>query len=527
MKKISLLILAAFGLLFAACEETIEPAKPQVNPQEPLMTDGDIVTEPAGVLLQDEVLNLEDYATANIPVVKLISAENLPAGASVNYVLQLSATEDFAKYEKVELATQLNDDSGIYYADSYDWNDAHLELFGNTINVCDAYYRVAVYVTLDGTRYRYNSPDYYAVEGGIEETRMTPAITVEENYYVFGPFVGNNSAATAVVMSRDEEQDRYDNPVYTFQFDVTADQAATGYTLYIVPESARNSSSTTADYYGLGSTSDVLVLGGEPIAVTEEGPYILEFNAETKEYQIKMSPNFLYVVTTQQSDWSKLGVLGTSDYVNYEGMTGIMGYWGLTGQQAYTPTAYMKNPNVEVTTADNGARSGGLLFDNSGEVVNTTNGIPVPGTTQGLFFLKANLQTLTYTGYRCGTLGFVGTINNWGNANDDGSVTPDVALRGSWQTDFFLTWTGTLTVKAGDEWKIRANSAWDVNFGGVAADGQETASFATDGSNVELVMGGANFKAEADGTYNVTVHFHREYKDGAMTPYYMTLTPAQ
>ena len=46
-------------------------------------------------------------------------------------------------------------------------------------------------------------------------------------------------------------------------------------------------------------------------------------------------------------------------------------------------------------------------------------------------------------------------------------------------------WTGEVTLKAGDEFKVRADGAWDYSWG--------------DGEN--------NFKCEEDGTYVVTITF--------------------
>jgi len=66
----------------------------------------------------------------------------------------------------------------------------------------------------------------------------------------------------------------------------------------------------------------------------------------------------------------------------------------------------------------------------------------------------------------------------------------------NWDTDLPMTekdgvWKSeALELKAGDEFKVRANGAWDVNYG------------VTDGATV---AGGDNLKVEADGTYIVTL----------------------
>ena len=51
-------------------------------------------------------------------------------------------------------------------------------------------------------------------------------------------------------------------------------------------------------------------------------------------------------------------------------------------------------------------------------------------------------------------------------------------------------WRGVVVLHAGDEFKVRANGAWDLNYG------------ITDGA---AALNGGNIVAEADGTYLVTL----------------------
>lgn len=74
------------------------------------------------------------------------------------------------------------------------------------------------------------------------------------------------------------------------------------------------------------------------------------------------------------------------------------------------------------------------------------------------------------------TYGIVGSFegSNWGEG-------PDVAMTADGEN----VWTGEVTLKTGDEFKVRADGAWDYSWG----NGEE------------------NFKCEADGTYVVTITF--------------------
>ena len=77
------------------------------------------------------------------------------------------------------------------------------------------------------------------------------------------------------------------------------------------------------------------------------------------------------------------------------------------------------------------------------------------------------------------TYGIVGSFegSGWGEG-------PDVAMEAAGDG----VWTGEVEVKAGDEFKVRADGAWDYNWGN----------------------GDDNFVADADGTYVVTIKFSGE-----------------
>ena len=74
--------------------------------------------------------------------------------------------------------------------------------------------------------------------------------------------------------------------------------------------------------------------------------------------------------------------------------------------------------------------------------------------------------------------GIVGSFaaSDWGNAGED------IAMEEAGEN----TWTGEVELKEGEQFKVRADGAWDNNWGN--ADGE-------------------NFQAEAEGTYVVTITF--------------------
>ncbi len=67
------------------------------------------------------------------------------------------------------------------------------------------------------------------------------------------------------------------------------------------------------------------------------------------------------------------------------------------------------------------------------------------------------------------SFGVVGVFTNWGNANEDGSTTPDYVMKDE-DGDGILT--AQVELEAGSyEWKVRTNSSWDDSWGEADEDG--------------------------------------------------------
>jgi long-subunit fatty acid transport protein len=98
----------------------------------------------------------------------------------------------------------------------------------------------------------------------------------------------------------------------------------------------------------------------------------------------------------------------------------------------------------------------------------------------GLYWCQVNTTELTYSLYLAETLGVIGdaTPGAWDNST---ALTPSAD---------FLVWTGDVEFKAGGEWKLRANNAWDVNLGG------DMNNLSKDGSNIAT---------PGEGVYTVTL----------------------
>ena len=166
MKKFSIMLLSALALAsFTACDEA--PAEPpmQSNPQEPVLAVGDITTTPSAILSTTEVISLQNYVDDPlIPVLTLDQTKNLPSGSDVKYYFQLSPNADFSG--NVQTLDIEFIDSNEGFIDATRWHEAQVAMFGkNPEKARETYFRIPVYVTLDGTEYRYESPDYYVAKG--------------------------------------------------------------------------------------------------------------------------------------------------------------------------------------------------------------------------------------------------------------------------------------------------------------------------------------------------------------------------
>lgn len=496
-------MLAALGILAASCEDDLVPPTPQQNPQEPVITAGNIVTEKAGALATEDPgaipsIDLKNYydetnvVASPIPVLKNVQAANMNEGAQVIYRLEISASEDFATKQVLDLTPgDTEETADIYYADPMDWNTAHIALFGQSPKPQEACYRVPVYVNLSDTDFRYDSNDYYAISGKMNVSRLAPEFSVEAEYFVFGPFVGGNSPASGVAMQH-SDRDEYDDPVFTYFFEATESEVATGYTLMIAPASVKNASGTVQQCYGAGQEEGQLTLAGQPIKVDIAGPHKLEVNMKDLTYSVAVAPNELYAPSDGAKFNKKCLPLPTSDYVTYQGLTFLHNGFTLTGQKGWTPVAY-----------------------GQGDVKGTIKPIPngnsaddqIPVENEGSHWVNVNLGKMTVETTFVKTLGIVGGFNDWGNDGEDPELKHDAN---------YTVWTGDFEVKDKDvaggacEWKIRANKEWAVSFGEPKWEGNVKVENQAD-------FDGGNWKVTEAGKYEVKF-------DCSTYPYTMTIT---
>ena len=480
-------MLGVLGMMFAACDDAPEAPKPQENPQEPIFSVNDLVSEKAGVLASNAVLNLEDYReSTGIPVMKLDSAKNLPAGAEVLYKLKVSNEEDSSRGKVVTLTATAGEDS-IYYVDPIEWNNAHVSLFGKSPKVKDLHYAVAAYVKVDGSEYSYVSDTYYVAAGVLEETCMDLGFVIESNYYLIGNL--NNWALDKAMPFSHSDNDVYDDPMFVVTFKVTQDILnANGGGCYwkIAPESSVTDQNwdtvlgpeTNGDSSLTGLLVDTNAQAGE---ITESGNYKMTINMEAMTYTIEklLRPEYVYT-PGGTNGWSQVN----SAWMQYLAHDDFTGYYALMpvngeGFKACLDTKW-DNSTDYGSASDDPADSGTFVLGQEGK--------NIKATAAGLYWFSAlydeDLGVLTtYTLAPITRVGIIGSFTASGWARD-------IAMTGN---EDLTVWTADVELQEGTEWKIRFNNDWVYDFG-----------YNTDHPGYGAYKGG-NFSVETTGTYTITL----------------------
>lgn len=479
MKKLSIFLLGALGMMAAtSCEEKIDPATPQANPQEPVLTEGDVVSHPAGVLASDAVLALESYRdnTTGILVMAPAETKNLPAGATVGYKVQISDTEDFLRSQTLD--AELNPD-GNYYVNAEAWNNAHVYLFGRSPKVKRAYYRVPVYVDIDQSDYRYQSTSYYAKTATIDETCMDMGFVIYDNYYLLGNCTTWDLAAATEFKFLHGEKDVYDDPVFTYGFTVTQDVIDANGGCYIKVASQKAIDESSWDYvYGAETDGDenlegMLVEAGGAIKLTEAGNYKMTINMEEMTYVLELltQPEFLYT-PGGANGWNQ----DNSAWMQFDKKNETSkGYYGVFAVDA-SGFKVCAAPNWDDATTYGAGDDAAAL---AGDFAQPGNNL---APEAGFYWMFAQYDEelgvlTTYEMTPVTTVGIIGSFaaSAWGS---------DVAMKSA---DGGITWTCEATLAANDEFKVRFNGNWAYNLG---ADG---------------ILDGDNIKVAEAGTYIVTL----------------------
>lgn len=478
MKKANLYIasLAAVALALTGCDDTTDGGVMQVNPQLPEFTPENISVAAVSPVTDGAAIDLAQYINAGsaIDAVAYTTTADLPEGASVSFEMQVSTSSDFAG--AITLPMEQKAGTATYTVDPKLWDNAFRSLCGKAPYAQDNYVRYAGYISVGSQRSRIGTLDTWYAPAKISVTPVDLGIVVEEAYYLVG--TANDWNLGAAIKFDHSDKNVYDDPVFTLAINVTAEQAEAGWWWKIVPESAFKAQNWDAlfgpEKNGDQATEGILVNAGNATGAGElknPGQQLFTIDMLACTYKITNAVPMLWT-PGNSNGWSPegSGTLTTGDFTSYTGFLHLNGEWLMTPA-----------PNWDNKYAL-GSGPGTLAFNGS-------SNLPAPAEGDGLYWVNANLGSLTYSTTPITAIGLIGDFNGWGG---DVDMTP---------SEDFLTWTGTLTVEDGQGWKFRCNHEWAVNLGGSLDD---------------LVLDGGNITVPA-GTYTVTLSL-------ATHPYTATLT---
>lgn len=447
MKKIGLYLLGLLTAVgFAACDDKSDLGIEQKNPQEAIM-EANGLTVAWQTPLQGGSIDLNQYADKVIPVISTVETKDLPAGATVEYEMQIASKADFSNAETVAV-----EDGAVRCSD---WEAAYQELYKKDPTPRVNYIRFIAYV-VDGSQVsRLGGEDFYYATKEITVTPIDLKLPVEGTYYL-------NAGGKLTKMSH-SSQHQYDDPNFSIIVEVSAAEAAAGYKWTIVNEMYQ-SNQQAGKQYGVSETGDPadmsgsLALNGQAGVIKAAGTYKIEVNMLDLTYKINYA--FTQLNTPGPANgWSfdNNMLLTTTDYIHYNGYVYIQGEFKIA--------AGSWSVNWGVGASD------GLL---------TPNGGNIKVASDGLYYVEVNLNELTYKLTKIESLGVIGGFNGWASQSN---LTPSADYK---------TWTGKVTFNdAKNEWKFRMNDNWDINLGGALDN---------------LVSGGDNIVTNGAGTYTITLN---------------------
>lgn len=478
MKKSIFFLAGILGLSLAACEDTSDLGKPQVN-EPPVVVKANGVTATANTILDGiRTLNLGDYVNVNMPVLDVTLADDFSATSTVAGTLQVADNEEFTNAVEIPITMETAEDGtrhGIIEGNL--WENAFVQFYGADPAEQPNWYRYELFIQ-DGTQAVELTHGY--VDGRkINVLPVDQKLDVESAYYIYSSKEGISKAKEMV----HSDKHQYDDPVFSYVVSVSEEEAG-NIDWYIAPKSAYDAKNNAknAIYGVLASTPEEAAAangrlalrseGGVGGVLTEAGNWKIEVNMLTKTYQVSLAAETLYVFGPASGGGfgPQALQLPTSDFVTYTGFGRIKQNFRLAAQKSF---------NRGVVFGYGGAE-GKLAMGTDSEV------IAVTGSNGSLYWISADIVKLTYSVTAVKSIGIVGDLNNWGNEKD-GVVTPDVELKADRN---FTKWTGTVTVAAPGSYKFRADNSWDVNLGGALDN---------------LTAGGDNLSFSEAGTYNVTL----------------------
>ena len=474
--------MAAAGLFFGACDDFEFPNPPaQSNPQEPIFELNGIK-----IIQSAEALNLTSLNNNNgYGDVIVTELTNFPGNSSLNMVMQISTSESFATTYDVPTTTKVDalatsedgtvaSGQAVTYVNADDLDGAYTQITKDPATAT-IYARFAAYIVTNGQNVRVGGPDVYYGPISFTLTPLSPETTIESQYYLAWAPEGGKFTKSNMVQLTHSDKSPYDDPIFTVVHTFSADEVNAGICWKVIPgsevaaENYKGGVTATEPYAESGTMATV---GDELAYMIYDGPVLFTFNMESLSFSYMVAvPGFWTPGDVTNWGFDTDAWMQTTDYIHYNGFVNIGSQFKFSPNPSWSGGDFGCNDAFEYTLSEGGYYTGGGY-------ANGANNIEVPES--GLYKVSLNYSTRETTMTQLKTWGLIGSFNEWGSslAMTQGA-TP-------------LTWTATVELKSGDEWKFRANDGWDINLGGNLAG---------------LTEGGDNIKCTADGTYLVTLNF--------------------
>lgn len=501
MKKLALICGIALTLGLTSCDDFELPNPPgQENPQPEIFEAADLKLQQGAGIDAANAINLTSLSEEGgiVNLAKITELTDFPSNFDLAFKVEISGQPDFSKSTIVD--ADINGETvsvtpGVMQG-------AIREAITKKPDMVDVYTRFAAYAVRGTSTMRLGGEDVYYADYKYSIVPMQP-YTIEEAYYLVGSFCSWD-LSRAIKFNRSSDLNVYDDPTFSLKIEVDDAQASAGYDWKVVPQSTVTSGDYSNGAYGatynVDSTQDGYLVeaptGDDDHAgvISTAGPYLVTIDLEHKTFVISYAMDFLYCPGTASSfGFKKAQMLSTSNYISYSGAAHLNNQWFMTAQPSTKGLTFYQD-------AEN------LAIDETGMVY--TGGLMVPGVDDkpvqmkvndnGLYWVDANVVAMTYQASLMKTLGLVGDFNNWGSDPNDKNAVTDVELTPSKD---FLTWTATDVNLTDGTFKIRANHACVLDFGG-------------DPENITFK--GGNIPVTA-GKYDITVSF-------SQIPYTMVLT---
>lgn len=442
--------MTAIALGFASCDDKSDLGVPQINEQEPIAEANGLVL--AASAAYNGTLDLENTVGQTLDIASVSEFTEFPEDAEVSLKLAVAKTEDMADAEVVDI------EDGKISSDELE--DIIVNFYGITPEVVTPWMGIEAYVNVGTQQSRLGGQNFYYLKKQVNVLPVDAKLDIENKYFLGG---------TLSEQMEHSDQHPYIDNNFIALFDVTSAQAAAGFEWQIVPES-QESSKDPAKCWG-PAADGTLALGAKG-TITAPGKYRLVADMLAKTYTLTFAYEVLYTPGSG-NNWTQTASLQlyTVNYTDYFGVT-------RTGADGDAKGEF----KLDATT--DGSMNWGL--DNG---LLTPNGSNIVTEPAGLYWVNANLNSLTISLLKVESIGLIGLNGDWDN---------DIAMTSSSDG---LVWTGTMTANGDTDFKFRFNGGWDANLGGDVN---------------KLEANGANIPVGA-GTYEVTL-------DMTKVPYTCTIT---